>query len=90
MFYNGPTPPDGIFDDFLAIPASAQDISTRSFFDLINSTSVSTDAAAGYRWGLFTSSYTPALALLTAYADQDCIQPYPHARVLRVFLRRNH
>ncbi|SJL13201.1 related to 6-hydroxy-D-nicotine oxidase [Armillaria ostoyae] len=49
MFYDGPTPPDGIFDDFLAIPASAQDITTRSFFDLIDSTSVSTNAAAGYR-----------------------------------------
>ncbi|KAK0229779.1 FAD-binding domain-containing protein [Armillaria nabsnona] len=49
MFYDGPTPPDGIFNDFLAIPASAQDITTRSFFDLINSTSVSINAAAGYR-----------------------------------------
>ncbi|KAK0224251.1 hypothetical protein IW262DRAFT_882938 [Armillaria fumosa] len=49
MFYDGPTPPDGIFDDFLAIPASAQDITTRSFFELINSSSVSTNAAAGYR-----------------------------------------
>ncbi len=53
MFYDGPTPPDGIFDDFLAIPALTQDVATRSFFDLINSTS---NDAAGYRYGLFTSS----------------------------------
>ncbi|PBK61220.1 FAD-binding domain-containing protein [Armillaria solidipes] len=38
MFYDGPTPPDGIFDDFLAIPSSAEDFTTRSFFDLIAST----------------------------------------------------
>ncbi len=53
MFYDGPTPPDGIFDDFLAIPALTKDIATRSFFDLINSTS---SGAAVYRYGLFTSS----------------------------------
>ncbi|PBK85360.1 FAD-binding domain-containing protein [Armillaria gallica] len=46
MFYDGPTPPDGIFDDFLAIPAFTQDVATRSFFDLINSTS---HGAAGHR-----------------------------------------
>ncbi|KAK0229785.1 hypothetical protein EDD85DRAFT_911737 [Armillaria nabsnona] len=49
MFYNGSTPPDGIFDDFLAIPALVQDVTTRSFFDLINSTSVSINAVAGHR-----------------------------------------
>ncbi len=64
MFYDDPTPPDGIFDDFLAIPALVQDVTTRSFFDLINSTS---NDAAGYRCSFFTSSYTPAL--LTACAD---------------------
>ncbi|KAF9818098.1 hypothetical protein IEO21_02940 [Rhodonia placenta] len=35
MFYDGPTPPDGIFDEFLAIPAITQDISTRSYYSLI-------------------------------------------------------
>ncbi|KAK0199350.1 FAD-binding domain-containing protein [Desarmillaria ectypa] len=49
MFYDGPTPPDGIFDDFLAIPAVAQDITTRSFFDLINSTFASINGSTGYR-----------------------------------------
>ncbi|KAK0184507.1 hypothetical protein F5146DRAFT_1170401 [Armillaria mellea] len=37
MFYDGPTPPDGIFDNFLAIPASTQDCTTRSFLDLVAS-----------------------------------------------------
>ncbi|PBK61210.1 FAD dependent oxidoreductase [Armillaria solidipes] len=49
MFYDGPTPPDGIFDDFLAISTLAQDVTTRSFFDLINSTAASVNASTGYR-----------------------------------------
>ncbi|KIM38915.1 hypothetical protein M413DRAFT_239222 [Hebeloma cylindrosporum] len=35
LFYDGPTPPPGIFDDFLAIPSVAKDVSTRSFLSLI-------------------------------------------------------
>ncbi|KAK0229791.1 FAD dependent oxidoreductase [Armillaria nabsnona] len=68
MFYDDPTPPDGIFNDFLAIPASAQDITTRSFFDLINSTFASTNVAAGYR-------YIPAL--LTACAARTVYNHIP-------------
>ncbi|PBK85372.1 FAD dependent oxidoreductase [Armillaria gallica] len=49
MFYDGPDPPDGIFDDFLAIPALALDAVTRSFFDLINSTVPAINASTGYR-----------------------------------------
>ncbi|KAK0499151.1 hypothetical protein EDD18DRAFT_1350580 [Armillaria luteobubalina] len=49
MFYDGPTPASGVFDDFLAIPASAQDIMTRSFLEYLNSTSVATNAVGGYR-----------------------------------------
>ncbi|KAK0479228.1 hypothetical protein IW261DRAFT_168031 [Armillaria novae-zelandiae] len=49
MFYDGPTPPDGIFDDFLAIPALAQDVTTRSYFDLFNSSFATTNAGAGHR-----------------------------------------
>ncbi|KAK0499173.1 hypothetical protein EDD18DRAFT_1070573 [Armillaria luteobubalina] len=49
MFYDGPTPPDGIFDDFLAIPALAEDVTTRSFSDLIHSTFAMINASAGYR-----------------------------------------
>ncbi|EIN13665.1 FAD-binding domain-containing protein [Punctularia strigosozonata HHB-11173 SS5] len=31
LFYDGPTPPPGVFEQFLAIPALSSDISTRSF-----------------------------------------------------------
>ncbi|KAK0447293.1 FAD dependent oxidoreductase [Armillaria borealis] len=49
MFYDGPDPPDDIFDDFLAIPALTQEVTTRSFFDLINSTAATINASTGYR-----------------------------------------
>lgn len=35
MFYDAPTPPAGIFDDFLAIPFFTKDIKTRSFLSLV-------------------------------------------------------
>ena len=38
MFYNGPTPPNGLFDDFLAIPALVNDIKTRDFAGFVGST----------------------------------------------------
>ncbi|KZT11181.1 FAD-binding domain-containing protein [Laetiporus sulphureus 93-53] len=38
MFYDAPTPPDGIFDDFLAIPFTVQDIETRSFLSVVLAT----------------------------------------------------
>ncbi|KAK0460443.1 FAD dependent oxidoreductase [Desarmillaria tabescens] len=44
MFYDGPTPPSGIFDDFLALPPLSQDIKSRSFHDLI----ISFNLSAGY------------------------------------------
>ncbi|PFH46595.1 hypothetical protein AMATHDRAFT_77602 [Amanita thiersii Skay4041] len=36
LFYDGPSPPSGMFDDFLSIPAASQDISTRSLFHLFS------------------------------------------------------
>ncbi|KAG0707247.1 hypothetical protein DFH29DRAFT_980030 [Suillus ampliporus] len=35
VFYDGPSPPEGIFDEFLAIPSLLKDISTRSFLSLV-------------------------------------------------------
>ncbi|KAK0462632.1 FAD dependent oxidoreductase [Desarmillaria tabescens] len=35
LFYDGPTPPDGIFDDFLAIPHFTEDVKTRDFMSLV-------------------------------------------------------
>ncbi|KAI0357738.1 FAD-binding domain-containing protein [Trametes cingulata] len=37
LFYDYPTPPDGIFDDYLAIPHFTKDVKTRSFLDLVQS-----------------------------------------------------
>jgi hypothetical protein len=44
MFYNEPTPPEGLFDDFLAIPALSKDIRTRDFTSLVRSPSVNSTA----------------------------------------------
>jgi len=35
LFYDAPIPPQGIFDDFLAIPTTHQNVSSRSFNDLV-------------------------------------------------------
>ncbi|PBK83516.1 FAD-binding domain-containing protein [Armillaria gallica] len=35
LFYDAPTPPDGIFDDFLAIPSISTDVNTRDFLSLV-------------------------------------------------------
>ena len=37
LFYDGPRPPPGIFDDLLAIPFIAKNVSTRSFLSLVQS-----------------------------------------------------
>ncbi|KAH7920768.1 FAD-binding domain-containing protein [Leucogyrophana mollusca] len=52
IFYDGPTPPSGIFDDFLAIPYLTKDVSTRSFSSLV--TASPSNATAGMR-GIFNT-----------------------------------
>ncbi|KAF8156106.1 FAD-binding domain-containing protein [Crassisporium funariophilum] len=52
LFYDGPTPPLGIFDDFLAIPYLTKDISTRSFVSLVQSSPA--NATSGQR-GVFNA-----------------------------------
>ncbi|KAH9484542.1 putative FAD-linked oxidoreductase [Psilocybe cubensis] len=47
LFYNGPTPPPGMFDAFLRPPVFESDISTRSFLSLIQASP--TDASGGVR-----------------------------------------
>ncbi|KAJ8590732.1 hypothetical protein M405DRAFT_880883 [Rhizopogon salebrosus TDB-379] len=37
FFYDGPSPPKGIFDEFLAIPNLTEDVSTRTFLSLVQS-----------------------------------------------------
>ncbi|KAJ7100922.1 FAD-binding domain-containing protein [Mycena belliarum] len=62
MFYDGPTPPPGLFDDFLAIPNLVKDVSTRTFLSLVQSGH--TETYAGSR-GAFHSicllQYTPTM-----------------------------
>ncbi|CCM00866.1 uncharacterized protein FIBRA_02912 [Fibroporia radiculosa] len=44
MFYDAPTPPSGIFDDFLTIPNVEEDVSTRSYLSLVQVESTQTSA----------------------------------------------
>jgi len=38
IFYDGPRPPQGIFDEFPAIPSISSDVKTRSFTSLVDNT----------------------------------------------------
>ncbi|KAF9009161.1 FAD-binding domain-containing protein [Hymenopellis radicata] len=62
LFYDAPTPPDGIFDDFLAIPHFTKDVDTRSFLSLVLASPANT--TQGTR-GVFHTvpllAYTPTL-----------------------------
>ncbi|KAJ6519121.1 FAD dependent oxidoreductase, partial [Mycena sanguinolenta] len=63
LFYNQPTPPPGIFDAFLAIPALSSDISGRTYYSLI--LSAGTNITAGVRGLYNTISHTAVTAALT-------------------------
>lgn len=69
IFYDGPSPPDGIFDEFLAIPALDQDISTRSFLSLI--LTAPSNATTGLR-GYFdtVSLYEITPSIMTAVVNE--------------------
>ncbi|KAF9002469.1 hypothetical protein BDQ17DRAFT_1425793 [Cyathus striatus] len=60
LFYDGPNPPAGIFDAFLAIPYLTKDVSTRSLSSLVQSSPA--NATYGQR-GIFNTvsvlEYTP-------------------------------
>ncbi|KAJ7581443.1 FAD dependent oxidoreductase [Mycena floridula] len=61
LFYDGPVPPAGLYDDFLAIIPVTKDVSTRDFIDVVKS--APSDATKGTR-GIFNSvsvtNYTPS------------------------------
>lgn len=63
LFYDGPTPPAGIFDKFLAIPFYSKDISTRNFLSLVKASPPFTSSAL--QRVLFNTvslaQYTPAI-----------------------------
>ena len=51
VFYDAPTPPPGIFDNFTKIPAVMNGLKTRSYLDIILSSR--SDASAGSRRNRF-------------------------------------
>ncbi|KAG6908539.1 hypothetical protein DXG01_004310 [Tephrocybe rancida] len=69
LFYDGPTPPAGIFDDFLAIPYYAKDVSTRDFLSFVKVfPSAATYGYRGIFHGLAVAQYTPKI--LDAIANE--------------------
>ena len=42
MFYDGPTPPPGVFDDILAVPSIFADIGPRSILSLVQANASNT------------------------------------------------
>ncbi|KAI0340261.1 FAD-binding domain-containing protein [Trametopsis cervina] len=69
MFYDAPTPPSGIFDDFLAIPSLDKDVKTRSFLSLVQSSPSNT--TSGLRAVFHTVSLLEnSAAVLKAVANE--------------------
>ncbi|KAJ8074401.1 hypothetical protein PM082_015301 [Marasmius tenuissimus] len=64
VFYDGPSPPAGIFDDFLDVNHFTKDVKTRDFLDLVKT--VPSNATAGQR-GIFNT--VPLLELSPAVID---------------------
>ncbi|KAJ7108931.1 FAD dependent oxidoreductase [Mycena crocata] len=61
MFYDGPTPPAGIFDEFLAIPTLVTDIDTRSFLELVQAPPASETTGRGAFHTVSVRELTPNL-----------------------------
>ncbi|KAF9009152.1 FAD-binding domain-containing protein [Hymenopellis radicata] len=56
LFYDAPTAPSGVFDDFLSIPAISRNVSTRSFKDHVASYTENFQSMSGLRTALHTVS----------------------------------
>ncbi|CUA67128.1 hypothetical protein RSOLAG22IIIB_07207 [Rhizoctonia solani] len=65
MFYDGPTPPAGIFERFTSIPHFTSDVSTRSFPDLVgvspSNTTYGFRRVTATESELMSSAYSPSL-----------------------------
>ncbi|KAJ7718272.1 FAD-binding domain-containing protein [Mycena metata] len=48
MFYDGPTPPSGVFDDFLNITSISKDVSTRSYLSVVQAGQVPAGARGAF------------------------------------------
>ncbi|KAI9449094.1 FAD dependent oxidoreductase [Lactarius psammicola] len=64
LFYDAPVPPQGFFDDFLAIPTTLKNVSTTSFSDLVlsfNQLNPSPGSTRTYFCGVPVTKYSPAV-----------------------------
>ncbi|OCH83656.1 hypothetical protein OBBRIDRAFT_742872, partial [Obba rivulosa] len=81
LFYDAPTPPEGIFNEFLSIPAEEQDISTRSMLSLVQ--------AAGNQSGFRTAYNTiPFLRFTPAILNAIINESEAHYRVYQFWSER--
>ena len=63
IFYDGPTPPSGIFDNFTKISSTSGDLKPLSYLDMVLSFDL--DDFADLRWGHFKANYS--VSLLTSF-----------------------
>ncbi|KAI0727409.1 FAD dependent oxidoreductase [Fomitopsis betulina] len=68
LYYNAPTPPQGMFDDFLTLTSLTRNISTRSYLSLILSTEEASDDLRGYFHTV--SLYDYSITLLNAIVNE--------------------
>jgi len=64
LFYDAPVPPQGLFDDFLAIPSTLKNVSTQSYSDLIlslNALNPSPGTTRNYFCGVPVTHYSSAV-----------------------------
>lgn len=68
MFYDGPSPPSGTFDDFLNVPSLSRDVKARTFVDFIEATPAgAVNGLRTYFHPIPVKAYTPTL--VKAFAD---------------------
>ncbi|KAI9439710.1 FAD-binding domain-containing protein [Lactarius indigo] len=74
LFYDEPAPPQGLFDDFLAIPSTLANVSTWSYPDLIstfNPLSPPPGSVRNYGCGVPVTQYSSAV--FDAFVDQTLV-----------------
>ncbi|KAG2039800.1 FAD-binding domain-containing protein [Suillus americanus] len=66
LFYDAPTRPEGIFDEFLSIPHIDQDISTRSYVNLVQSLplNLTSGLRSVFHWVAMEEVTVPALNMI--------------------------
>ena len=74
VFYDGPTPPPGIFDELLAIPAVYTDLGTRTISSMVKS-SISNATAPATRYDC------PVLSIMMEFTLRACSGYYDTAPI---------